>query len=343
MQVLNTGGGFEFHATWDTLPPRVARFAAVDVGYRNMGLCVYNVRDDRMEMLEWIDLARHPDADNPTAHEVAGRVVNVLRHMPNFHAIDLWVVEQQPVKANGATQPMNLIVQGAICGMCEMAGVPYLLFDPGALKKSLCPHLFTDGTYKNNKEEARTACALTMRPREMLAVVVNCARQHTFSRVFKKRYKGPAEQFEFDDIADAWLIAMIVCVRLQKRNVFLERMPESAAEYEQRIDDLFAMLRAPIPADMQYATECVSYEKHPFEVLLPHDGTAVPADIAYLRPRLFMPMSDEKIARLRSGEAIVEDARKRKLDDGDFRTKYRERKRGVSRTEMLAKKTDTEI
>ena len=327
MQDFNTSGGFGFQTQWENIPNNVRRIVTVDVGYRNLGLCMYNVEKDEMEMLEWIDVARHPDSKTPTNHDVAGRIVSILKGLPNFNQIDLWVVEQQPVKANKSTQPMNLIVEGAIQGMCEMAGVSYLLFDPMAIKQSLCPHIFAEGNYDDNKEQARQLCGLLMRPREMMAIVIACARQHVFAQNYTKRYK-----LEFDDMADAFIMAMLVCVRLQKRNVFRERMPATASEYDEKINNFFDQLRAPVPIDIQYSAECIDYEKYPFEVRLPHNGDARPANIAHLRRKLFVEVSDDQIQHLLRGEDTVEESRMRKMTDGNFKSTNKERKRGVSRT-----------
>ncbi len=322
------------------LPPGVRTALLIDVGHRNLGLCVYDVKNDALVRLEWVDLARHPEAETPNGHEVAGEVVAYLMDMPERLTLDLCVIEQQPIVAQNESRFMNLIVQGAICGMCETAGLPYLLFDPGALKKSLCPHLFSKGEYADNKRRVRAICALTMRPRELLAVLVACARQRAFAVCFSKRYKGPGPEFEWDDIADAFFFALLMRMRLGDEAAIERRIARTGDEYRARVETVFEVARGAIPADMRYETEFVRYLDESFEIVLPHDGTAVPPELRYLEERLFPRLGDDEIGAILRGEELAGESRKRKLQSGDFRTTYRERKRGVSR-KALNNKADS--
>lgn len=330
MSELCKQGRAQFQVRIDELPAHARTVLTIDVGHRNLGLCVYDVRADRMLRLEWVDLARHPDAETPSGHEVAGCVVAYLQSLPERLALDLCVIEQQPIVAQNETRYMNLIVQGAICGMCETAGLPYLLFDPGTLKKSLCPHLFAAGEYGDNKRQVRALCSLAMRPREMLAVLVACARQRAFSVAYTKRYKGAGAEFEWDDVADAFFFALLMRMRLAGGDL-RARLAADSDEYAARVDALFAMVRAGVPTDERYETECVEYRDESFELRLPHDGHAVAPELRYLEGRVFPRLGAGEVARILAGEELVGESRKRKMADGNFRTTYRERKRGVSR------------
>ena len=318
--------------------PRARTVLTIDVGHRNMAICVYDVRDDALVRLEWVDLARHPDAETPSGHEVAGMVVAYLQALPERLQLDLCVIEQQPILTQNETRFMNLIVQGAICGMCETAGLPYLLFDPGALKKSLCPHLFSQGVYADNKRQVRAVCALTMRPLEMMAVLVACARQRAFSVNYQKRYKGPGAEFEWDDLADAFFFALLLRMRLCGTSDLETRIARTAREYNDRVAALFEMARGAVPAECRYPTECVEYRDESFDILLPHDGRAVAPELRYLEERLFPRLGDAEIGRILRGEELAGESRKRKMADGNFRTTYRERKVGVSRKAQRAEK-----
>lgn len=327
--------GAHKHAQWQVylgkMPPGVRTALLIDVGHRNLGLCIYDFQRDALVRLEWVDLARHPEASTPSGHQVAGEVVAYLMELPERLSLDLCVIEQQPIVAQNESRFMNLIVQGAICGMCEAARLPYMLLDPGALKRSLCPTLFSKGEYADNKRRVRVICALTMRPRELLAVLVACARQRAYSVCFSKRYKGPGAEFEWDDLADAFFFALLMHMRLGDESAIDQRIARTAEEYQARIDVVFELARGPIPADMRYETEYVKYLDESFEIILPHDGTPVPPELRYLEERVFPRLTDDEIAAILRGEELVGESRKRKLQSGDFRTKYSERKRGVSR------------
>ena len=340
MSELCKQGRAKFQVRIDALPPHARTVLTIDVGHRNLGLCVYDVRDDVLLRLEWVDLARHPDAETPSGHEVAGIVVAYLQALPERLALDLCVIEQQPILTQQETRYMNLVVQGAICGMCETAGLPYLLFDPGALKKSLCPHLFAKGVYADNKRQVRAICALTMRTPELLAVLVACARQRAFDVNYSKRYKGPGAEFEWDDLADAFFFALLVRMRLRGTSDIETRIARTADEYNARMDVLWDLARGPIPEDVQYPTECVRYLPRSFEIELPLDGGAVAPELRYLEERLFPRLNDVEIARILRGEELAGESRKRKMASGDFRTTYRERKRGVSRTALQKNKDE---
>ena len=117
MSELCKQGRAKFQVRIDALPPHARTVLTIDVGHRNLGLCVYDVRDDVLLRLEWVDLARHPDAETPSGHEVAGIVVAYLQALPERLALDLCVIEQQPILTQQET--ILLFMVSFFCGVVQ--------------------------------------------------------------------------------------------------------------------------------------------------------------------------------------------------------------------------------
>jgi hypothetical protein len=338
-------GTLLFERTLANIPKDARTVAAFDIGERNMGACLYDVANDRMLLLEWLDVARHPADDAESMDMIGVNVGQLVRQWPQLLEADLWLLEQQPIMPkDGGLRVRNTLIENAMIMLCEVHRIAYVRMNPGAIRRSAAPNLYVEGGHDNNKEQSILLCALIMRMDELVAVLVACARQHVFQGAYPRRYKGDGAHFEWDDMADAFFMVMLYLVlrRDADADPIAERLPVSAHTYQRKIDNLFEMARAGFPAHLRYATELIRYTDDGFMVVLPDSGREEPPGLRYLEARVFPRIKQDDLDDLHAGENIVRDIRKQKLDSGSMKTTYRQKKAGASRSAFQRKRAEVE-
>ncbi len=338
-------GSLLFERTLENTPKDARTVVAFDIGERNMGVCMYDVAADRMVLLEWLDVARDPADDAESMDMIGVNVGLLVRQWTQLLDADLWLLEQQPIMPkDGGLRVRNTLIENALIMLCETRGIPYVRMNPGAIRRSVAPNLYIDGGHDNNKEQSILLCALIMRMDELVAVLVACARQHVLNAAYAKRYKGDAKQFEWDDMADAFFMVMLYLVKRREADAdpIAERLPVSAHTYLRKIDTLFEMVRAGLPVHLRYATELIRYTDDGFAVVLPDSGREEPPGLRYLEQRVFPRIKQDDLDDLHAGENIVREIRKQKLDSGNMKTTYRQKKAGASRRAFQGRRATVE-
>lgn len=342
-------GTLKYGFTLETIPTNARTVVAFDIGERNMGVCMYDVEKDRMEMLEWLDVARDPADDAEKMDMIGVCVGQLVRQWPRLLEADLWLLEQQPIMPkDGGMRLRNTLIENALIMLCEVQGIAYVRMNPGAIRRSVAPNLYVDGGHDNNKEQSILLCSLIMRMDELVAVLVACARQHVLSgaynRCYKKTYKGDAAHFKWDDMADAFFMVMLYLVlrRDAGNDPIAERLPISSHTYTRKIDALFKMARDGFPAELRYPAELIRYIDDGFSVVLPDSGREEPPGLNYLEARVFPRIKQDELDALHVGENAMRDIRKQKLDTGVMKTTYKQKKAGASRIAFQRKRATVE-
>lgn len=319
---------------WGNFPESVRTVVAIDIGIRNFGLCLYNVRERRTVMLEWGDLAPDPAEESPGPHNVSAAVDRYFgadRMRPLWDA-DLWVLEEQPAMIAGAgraveSRYMNIAMETALTTLCEARRVPYLLCNPAVVKHSMLPHVFTQGVYDDNKDMAKLFAAAAMGIPERVAVILAAGRQHRCAGAGAKRYKGPGAQFEWDDVADAFIYALLAAMATGDAEAISSRLCADAAEYARRNECALSAVEAGFAAVGGAGWPVlpgVAYDAQGRPVVRV-GGEDVRFDMAYLRARLFPAATDEALASIAKGEAVIMETRAARMATGKMRATPRQR------------------
>lgn len=194
----------------------------IDVGWRNPGFCKFNTKLEEADEWVWGDLAPGPNDEIPSHQsQLCILVSKYVDAHPKLFEPDYWVVEDQP-----ATKPMNMAVQNALATLAQHMGKQFRVLNPKHVQMSFQDYFVETGHDPNKIAVMKLVKPLLTEKEDKMrtdAIRHQVSMHYTYK---PKRYKCEKlgdEVHTWDDMADAWNIAVLVASKMKGKEIHREK------------------------------------------------------------------------------------------------------------------------